>query len=103
MTESNHRKLPVQAWVRQAGETIERITSLIENNPKKGIDNPTKEFLLKQFDEINLTIVHLPDQIIRHVTPLTDLQAPFWNCSDYRLTFTLVWRIIDESPFHFSE
>ena len=26
LTESNHRKLPVQAWVRQAGETIERIT-----------------------------------------------------------------------------
>jgi transposase len=24
LTESNHRKLPVQAWVRQAGETIER-------------------------------------------------------------------------------
>ena len=26
LTESDHRKLPVQAWVRQAGETIERIT-----------------------------------------------------------------------------
>lgn len=26
LTESNHRKLPVRAWVRQAGETIERIT-----------------------------------------------------------------------------
>jgi len=26
LTESNHRKQPVQAWVRQAGETIERIT-----------------------------------------------------------------------------
>jgi len=28
LTESNHRKLPVQAWVRQAGETIERISGL---------------------------------------------------------------------------
>ena len=26
LTESNHRKLPVQAWVRQAGGTIERIS-----------------------------------------------------------------------------
>ncbi|MSP14577.1 MAG: hypothetical protein EXR62_16680 [Chloroflexi bacterium] len=26
LTESNHRKLPVQGWVRQAGETIARIT-----------------------------------------------------------------------------
>ena len=28
LTESNHRKLPVQAWVRQAGDTIERITGM---------------------------------------------------------------------------
>ena len=51
----------------------EKLTGLIENNPKKGIDNPTTERLLKQFDNIYLTIVHLPDQVIRHVTPLTDL------------------------------
>jgi transposase len=51
----------------------EKLIGLIENNPKKGIDNPTTERLLKQFDNIYLTIVHLPDQIIRHVTPLTDL------------------------------
>ena len=28
LTEGDHRKLPVQAWVRQAGETIERITGM---------------------------------------------------------------------------
>ncbi|NCP87917.1 transposase, partial [bacterium] len=28
LTESDHRKLPVRAWVRQAGETIERITGM---------------------------------------------------------------------------
>jgi transposase len=28
LTESDHRKLPVQAWIRQAGETIERITGM---------------------------------------------------------------------------
>lgn len=53
----------------------EKLTGLIENNPKKGIDNPTTERLLKQFDNIFLTIVHLPDQVIRHVTPLTDLHV----------------------------
>lgn len=52
----------------------EKLTGLIENNPKKGIDNPTTERLLKQFNEITLTIVHLPNQTIRHVTPLTGLQ-----------------------------
>lgn len=60
---------------RKLKQTQEKLTGLIENNPKKGIDNPTTERLLKKFDEITLTIVHLPDQIIRHVTPLTDLQT----------------------------
>lgn len=53
----------------------EKLVGLIENNPKKGIDNPTTERLLKQFDKIFLTTVHLPGQIIRHVTPMTELQT----------------------------
>lgn len=60
---------------RQLKQTGKKLTGLIENNPKKGVDNPTTERLLKEFDEITLTVVHLPDQIIRHVTPLTDLQT----------------------------
>jgi len=60
---------------RKLKQKQEKLTGLIENNPKKGIDNPTTERLLKEFDKITLTIVHLPDQIIRHVTPLTDLQT----------------------------
>jgi len=53
----------------------EKLTGLIENNPKKGIDNPTTERLLKVFDNITLTIVHLPGQTIRHIPPLTALQT----------------------------
>jgi transposase len=53
----------------------EKLAGLIENNPKKGIDNPTTERLLKVFNRITLTVVHLPDGIFRHVTPLSDLQA----------------------------
>ena len=52
----------------------EKLTGLIGNNPKKGIDNPTTERLLHTFKEINLTIVHLPDGVVRHVTPLSALQ-----------------------------
>jgi transposase len=53
----------------------EQLVGLIENNPKKGIDNPTTERLLKVFDDVTLTIVHLPGEIVRHVTPLTTLQT----------------------------
>ena len=59
---------------RKLKQNKEKLTGLIGNNPKKGIDNPTTERLLKAFCQINLTIVYLPDQIIRHVTPLTALQ-----------------------------
>ena len=60
---------------RKLQQNQEKLTGLIENNPKKGIDNPTTERLLKTFDNVTLTIVHLPDQTIRHITPLTPLQT----------------------------
>jgi transposase len=60
---------------RKLKQNQEKLTGMIENNPKKGIDHPTTERILKTFNEINLTIVHLPDRIIRHVTPLTPLQT----------------------------
>lgn len=60
---------------RKLKQNQEKLTGLIENNPKKGIDNPTTERLLKMFDNVTLTIVHLPDQTIRHITPLSPLQT----------------------------
>lgn len=59
---------------RKLKQSQEKLTGLIENNPKKGIDNPTTERLLKVFDNITLTLVHLPGQTIRHIPPLTSLQ-----------------------------
>lgn len=60
---------------RNLKQNNEKLTGLIENNPKKGIDNPTTERLLKAFDEITLTTVHLSDRVIQHITPLTTLQT----------------------------
>ena len=60
---------------RKLKQNQEKLVGLLAQNPKKGIDNPTTERLLKVFDDITLTIVHLPDQTIHHVTPLTDLQT----------------------------
>jgi transposase len=53
----------------------EKLVGLIENNPKKGLDNPTTERLLKMFDNITLTIVQLPGQTIRHLPALTTVQT----------------------------
>ena len=54
---------------RKLKQNQEKLVGLIANNPKKGIDNPTTERLLKMFDNITLTIVQLPDQTIRHLPP----------------------------------
>jgi len=51
------------------------LAGLIENTPKKGIDNPTTERLLKMFDNITLTIMRLPGQNIRHMPALTPVQV----------------------------
>ncbi len=60
---------------RNLKQNKEKLTGLLENNPKMGIDNPTTERLLKTFDEITLTTVHLSDRILQHITPLTTLQT----------------------------
>lgn len=60
---------------RQLQQNQEVLVGLIANNPKKGINNPTTERLLKAFADITLTIVHSPGQYIRHVTPLSALQT----------------------------
>jgi transposase len=60
---------------RKLKQSQEKLVGLIENNPKKGIDNPTTERLLKMFDKITLTIVQLPGQTIRHLPALTAVQT----------------------------
>jgi len=37
-------------------------------------DKPTAKRLLQAFSNITLTIIQFPDQVVRHVTPLTSLQ-----------------------------
>ena len=59
---------------RNLQQNQEKLVGLIENNPKKGIDNPTTERLLKMFDKITLTIIQMPDQTIRHLPALSAVQ-----------------------------
>jgi transposase len=59
---------------RRLKQNQEKLAGLIENNPKKGIDNPTTERLLKMFDKVTLTIIQMPGQTIRHLPALSALQ-----------------------------
>jgi transposase len=53
------------------GETL---SGLYAGNPKRQTARPTTERLLKAFHYIDLSVVHLPEQTIYHVTPLSELQ-----------------------------
>lgn len=57
--------------LRLAGDALK---GLAPGNPQRETKRPTTERLLEAFDGISLTTVYLPGQVIRHVTPLSDLQ-----------------------------
>ena len=58
------------------------LVGLHAENPKKATATPTTERLLKAFDHITLTVLHFPDHVLRHVTPLTALQLEILTLLD---------------------
>lgn len=65
----------VEHVVRDAlADADETLAGLYPANPKRETARPTTERLLQAFKELTLTIVRLPEQVICHLTPLTDLQ-----------------------------
>jgi transposase len=61
----------VRRSLKQQGATL---AGLYKDNPRRATATPTAERLLQAFVPITLTQVQLPDQILRHVTPLTPVQ-----------------------------
>jgi len=65
----------VEHVVREGLQTDgEALSGLYAGNPQRQTARPTTERLLRAFRGITLTVVHLPDQTIGHVTPLSELQ-----------------------------
>jgi transposase len=58
----------------QLPATGEALAGLYPGNPTRETARPTAERLLRAFRGITLTIIHLPGQTVRHVTPLSSLQ-----------------------------
>lgn len=60
---------------RSLQEIQEPLTGLYPGNPNQATLRPTAERLLRAFDNLNLTFVHLPEQTIRQISPLSSLQS----------------------------
>jgi len=56
------------------GANQTNLAGLYAGNPTRTTARPTTERLLGAFEGITLTVVSLPDQVLTHLTPLTELQ-----------------------------
>ena len=55
-------------------EAKEELTGIYPGNPKRGTATPTMERMLQAFEDINLTILRLGEQVHYQLTPLTRVQ-----------------------------
>jgi transposase len=68
---------------RQLALEKEEIGGLYAGNPKRKTARPTAERLLEAFQELTLTVIELPQQVIRHVTPLSSVQLRILEILDF--------------------
>jgi len=54
--------------------TNEVLVGLYPGNPRKATAKPTAKRLLQAFNNVTLTIIHLPDRLVHHLTPITPPQ-----------------------------
>jgi transposase len=59
---------------RRLAQAHSTLAGLYTDSPKHTTARPTAERLLEAFKGITLTVIHLGDQVHRHITPLSDLQ-----------------------------
>lgn len=60
---------------RSLQQTQTEIRGLYAGNPKRATQSPTAERLLSAFKDIILTVIHEPDAVSYHLTPLSDTQS----------------------------
>lgn len=79
------RLLTVKEFVarRALQASHDSLAGLYPGNPKQRTNRPTAERLLAAFKEIILTVVHLPAQVVVHVTPLSPLQHRILELFDF--------------------
>ena len=67
----------------QLADRNENLAGLYAGNPKRSTSRPTAEAMLEAFDNITLSVVKMEDQVYRHVTPLSALQARILAMLDF--------------------
>ena len=80
---------------RQAlAEQQEELSGIYPGNPKRSTPRPTMERMLEVFDNINLSIVHLAEQTLCQVTPLTAVQERILSLLGLPTTLYTNWTTV---------
>lgn len=76
----------------------ESLRGLYVSSPTKAIARPTAERLLEAFKGLTLTIIHLNDQWLSHLTPLSELQQRILALANLSEVYELLTAPISEPP-----
>ena len=79
-----------QALAEQQAE----LSGIYPGNPKRSTPRPTMERMLEVFDNINLSIVHLAEQTLCQVTPLTAVQERILSLLGLPTTLYTTWTTV---------
>ena len=64
-------------------ELDEKLSGIYAGNPKRATAHPTTEAMLQAFKGIYLSVVAIGDQVLYHVTPLSDVQTKILSLLDF--------------------
>jgi hypothetical protein len=67
----------------QLADLKEKLPGLYAGNPKRATDHPTAEAMLQTFKGIYLSVVMLGEQVLYHVTPLSEVQGKILSLLDF--------------------
>ena len=67
----------------QLADLNEKLPGLYAGNPKRATDRPTAEAMLRAFKGIYLSVVTLGEQVLYHVSPLTEVQGKILSLLDF--------------------
>ena len=67
----------------QLADLKENLPGLYAGNPKRATDRPTAEAMLRAFKGIYLSVVTLGEQVLYHVSPLSDVQTKILSLLDF--------------------
>jgi transposase len=72
----------------------EELSGIYPGNPKRSTPRPTMERMLEAFDNINLSMVHLAEQTLCQVTPLTTVQERILSLLGLPTTLYTNWTTV---------